>query len=828
MENFLQDLRYGTRMLRKAPAFAAVVVLTLALGIGANTAIFSVARSIFFSSVTYPDLNRLMFVSRGYPGFPQGGGNFTYPAYRDMLQQNTSFDTLAAFQSFGALALTDRPQPVRANINYITPSYFNLLGARTVLGRTFHQEEDRFGDADPFVVLSYGFWQREFGGDPLIVGRTIHFNQQAMTVVGVAAESFVDAPGEMDTGEAVDAWIPLGLAHKFTGYSGATDRMGAILWGVGHLKPGVTAQQAHGEFLEIAKRLEQQYPSTDRGFNLVARPLQDQLIGEFYSPVWLLLGASAFILLIGCANVANLMLAQVASRRRELAVRLALGGTRRRLVRQMLIESSVLVSLAAIAGLLLAAWSLSAVRHWGRINLPHVLQFHVDGWMLAAAVLVSVVTGLIFGVGPALVGSRTDVRDSLSQSGRQGISLGRRRATRLLVVSEVCLAIVLLAGAGLLLKSLHRLTSMDLGFDTQNLLTLRIDLNSDRYTEPTARIAFTRRIVEDAGNLPGVKSATLTGPGVPGRATWVIEAIAEGRDPNDSKNIVMSNRHSVNPGALKNLGIPLLRGREFTEEDSETSQRVAIVSESTAKAYWPGEDAIGKRFRQNSDDNWITVVGVTADALLSQRFVLSDAAIGIPPSGLGPQRNVYLPYPQRPNRAIVLAVRTAGDPGAVIKALRAAVVAIDPTLPVYDITLLEDRLADQDQASKAVATVTGFYAGLALFLAALGLFSVLAHAVSRRTQEIGIRMALGALPRNVLAMVLREGLGLTAVGITAGIACALLLTRLMNTLLFGVSAADPFIYVGICALLSAVAAAACLLPARRATRIDPMVALRNE
>jgi putative ABC transport system permease protein len=828
VETLFQDVRYAFRMLRKNSGFTLVVVLTLALGIGANTAIFSVARGIFFGSATYPDANRLMFVSRGYPGFPQGGGNFTYPAYRDMLQQNTSFDTLAAFQSFGALALTDYPQPVRVNINYITPSYFDLLGVRTTLGRTFHREEDRFGDADPLVVLSYGFWQRQFAGDPGVVGRSIHLNQQAFTVIGVTSDSFVDAPGEMDSGESVDAWIPLGLASKFTGYSSTTDRMASILWGVGHLKPGVSVEQAHAEFLEIAKRLEQQYPATDRGFNLVVRPLQEQLIGQFYSPVWLLIGASAFILLIGCANVANLLLARLAGRRRELAVRLALGGTRARLACQMLIESSALVSLAAGVGLLLATWGVSAVRQWGRLNLPHVLQFRVDGWMLIASVLVSAVTALIFGLGPALAGSRTDVRDSLSQSGRQGISLGRRRATRLLVVSEVGLAIVLLVGAGLLLKSLHRLTSVDLGFNTQNLLTLRIDLNSDRYTPPENRIAFAKRLVEDAGNLPGVKSATLTGPGVPGRATWVIEAVAEGRDPGDAKNIIMSNRHSVNPGALANLGIPLLRGREFTEQDSATSPRVAIVSESTAKAYWPGEDAIGKRFRRTSDAEWMTVVGIASDALLSQRFLLSDAAIGIPPSGLGPQRDVYLPYPQRPNRALVLAVRTAGDAGAVIKSLRSAVLAIDPTLPVYDITLLQDRLADQDQASRAVATLTGFYAAVALFLAALGLCGVLAHAVSRRTQEIGIRMALGALPRNVLVMVLGEGLWLTLAGILGGVACAALLTHLMTTLLFGVSATDPAVYAGISGLLLAVALAACFLPARRATKVDPMVALRYE
>lgn len=827
METLRRDFRSGLRMLRNAPGFSLVVVLTLALGIGASTAIFSVAHSVFFRAVSYPESDRLMFVSRGYPGFPQGGGNFTYPAYHDMLEQNTSFETLAAFQSFGALALTDAPDPVRVNVNYVTPSYLDLLGTKTTLGRTFRTEEDRFGDGDAIVVLSHGLWERQFGKDRAIVGKTIHLNQQALSVVGVAAESFVDAPGEMDSGEAVDAWIPLGLAHKFTGYSGATDRNAAILWGVGKLKTGVTREQAHAEFLEIAKRLEQAYPQTDRGFNLVVRPLRDQLVGQFYSPTWLLIGGSAFILLIGCANVASLLLTRLHGRQREMAVRLALGGTRFRLMRQLLMESFILVCLAGSLGALAAAGGVKALTWWGRANLPRLLQFHVDGWMLLVSLAIAAASGLLFALGPALVGSRGDMQDALGQSGRQGASLGRRRGAKVLVISEVGLAIVLLVGAGLLVKSLHRLTTLDLGFDSRNLLTMRVDLNSDRYTPVETRVAFTTQLVDAMRIVPGVKSVTLTGPGIPGRATWVIEAFPEGRDPNDSKSIVMSNRHSVNPGALANLGIPLLRGRDFTSHDTANSQLVAIVSESTAKASWPGQDPIGKRFRNNSSQDWITVVGLAKDARLAQRFELSDAAIGIPPSGLGPQRNVYLPYPQRPNRAVVLAVRT-DQPEAVVQGMRAKLSALDATLPLYQISLLEDRLKDQDQASRAVTTLTACYAGVALFLAAIGLFGLLAHAVSRRTQEIGIRMALGALPARVLRMILVEGLLLTGIGILNGLLASVLLTRIAANLLFGVSATDPAVYASIVGLLLVVAMLSCYVPARRATRVDPMVALRYD
>jgi putative ABC transport system permease protein len=803
-------------------------VLTLGIGIGANTIIFSVAQAVFLHSMNFPDGDRLTFVSRGYPGYPQGGGNFTYPAYRDMIQQNTSFDTLAAFQSFGALALTDGTEPVRVNINYITPSYFDLLGTKMQLGRKFRAAEDRWGDADPVIVLSYGFWQREFGGTSDIVGRTIHLNQQPLMVVGVTDAGSRDAPGEIDNGEAVDAWIPLGLSNRLTGYSDLNNRNAAILWGIGHLKPGVKIAQASADFNAINERMSQEHPNTDKGFTLVVNSLKDRLVGELYSPVWLLLGGSAFILLIGCANVANLLLARLVARQRELAVRGALGASGLRLARQMLAENFLLVAMAAGLGISVAMAGILGLRAWGTAYLPSVVHITVDKWVLAGSVLASAFTLLLFGLGPALSGSRVDLRDALNQSGRQGVSLRRRRAAKLLIVGEVGLAMVLLVGAGLLLKSFHKLTTLDLGFNTKNLLTLRVDLNADKYT-PEVRTQFARDLSDKLKALPGVKSATIWGPGMPGRETWVVEAIPEGRQPDDPRNIVMSSRHSVNPGALANMGIAILRGRDVTWHDDMNAPLVAIVSESSAKAMWPGEDPIGKRFIPIGRNNeLVTVIGVAADARLRQRLEMSDAAIGIPPGGLGPQRDVYLPYPQRANRAIVVAVRVQGDTGAVTNAIRSAVLGIDPTLPVYDISLLEDRLAAQDGASRALTAVTGGYALLALFLASLGLFGVLAHAVSRRTQEMGIRMALGAKRRELLLMVLREGATLTAAGLVCGLVGAMLMTRVMASLLFGVSATDPSVFVGISILLLGVALAACYLPARRATKVDPMVALRYE
>jgi len=724
--------------------------------------------------------------------------------------------------------LTDGTEPVRVNINYITPSYFDLLGTKMQLGRKLRAEEDRWGDADPVVVLSYGFWQREFGGTSDIVGRTIHLNQQPLTVVGVTDATFRDAPGEIDGGEAIDAWIPLGLSYRLTGYSDLSNRNAALLWGIGRLKPGVTLAQAKGDFESINKRLAQEHPSTDGGFTLVVNSLKDRLVGQFYNPVWLLLAGSAFILLIGCANVANLLLARLVARQRELAVRGALGASARRLARQMLAENLVLVVMAALLGIAIAIAGIQGLRIWGHTYLPSVVHVSLDRWVLAGSVVASALTLLLFGLGPALVGSRVDLRDALSQSGRQGVSLRRRRAAKMLIVFEVGLALVLLVGAGLLLKSFHRLTSLDLGFNTRDLLTLRVDLNAEKFT-PEVRAQFARELSEKLQALPGVKSATIWGPGMPGRATWVVNAIPEGRQPDDPRSIVMSSRHSVNPGALANMGIPLLRGRDVTWHDDLNAPFVAIVSESSAKTMWPGEDPIGKRFMPiGKDQKFITVIGVAADARLRQRLEMSDAAIGIPPGGLGPQLDVYLPFAQRANRAVVVAVRVHGDAAAITSAIRSVVLGMDPTLPVYDVALLDDRLAAQDGASRALTAVTGGYALLALFLASLGLFGVLAHAVSRRTQEMGIRMALGAKRRELLLMVLREGAILTAAGLVCGLVGAVLMTRVMASLLFGVSATDPSVYVAISALLLTVALAACYLPARRATKVDPMVALRYE
>jgi putative ABC transport system permease protein len=634
---------------------------------------------------------------------------------------------------------------------------------------------------------------------------------------------------EQEFGEEGNAWIPLGLAYTMTGFSGPSDRIGTNLWGIAHLKPGVTVSEAHADLESLAKRFEQIYPDSFRGYGLVARSLQDQLLGMFYAPAWILAAGSAFLLLIGCANVGNLLLARLLSRQRELAVRATLGASPMRLARHLLLENLLLLVLAGTLGLVLATWGMSALRVWATAHLPSAVHLESGRSALLASLVISLLTGLLFGLGPALLGSRVDLRNALSQSGRQGHSMGRRRRQKILVAAEVALALVLLVAAGLLVESFRKLASTDLGFKTENLLTLRLDLRSARYTEPAARARFGKQLIDTLQILPGVESATLWGPSMLGRATWVLVAYPEGRSSADADARLMMARHSVNPGALQNLGIPLLNGRDFVWQDSLDTPFVAVVSESAAKKLWPGQNPLGKRMR-HSEGNfpWITIVGVARDAHHGQRMDLDDAAAGVTPYGLKPQYDVYLPYMQRPNPGVTLAVRTRANLQSMSQSIRTAVLSLDPSLPVYDLALLDARLAQQVAPVRTMAILCTTFALLALFLAGFGLFALLAHDVSQRTQEIGIRMALGALPRSVLLLVLREGLLLTLAGLAAGVAGAILITRMMQALLFGVSPTEPAVFGGIAVLLLVVAVLACWAPARRAMRLDPLEALRRE
>ena len=828
MDTVWQDCHYALRRLAHAPFFALFVVLTLAVGIAANTIMFSIADGVLFHSLPYPDSDRLIWISHGVPGYPEGGATFSYPLYHDMLEQNTGFDTLAAYEGWSDVVMTRRDEPVRVALNCVTPSYLALLGARPQLGRLLRPEEDRFGSGDPVVVLSHTFWQRQFGGDPSIVGTTIHLNEQPFTVVGVTAADFRDAPTEWERREEVDAWIPIGLSYQMTGWADATNRGGTGVWALGHLKPGVTPAQVREDLAGINQRLAAAYPQTDGGYSLVPRPLKEYLLSALFSPARILLIASFCLLLIGCANVANLLFARLLGRRRELAVRASLGASVRRLTCHLLIENAVLTALAGGIGFAAAWWGMGVIRAWAKLHLPAVVHIQAGAWVFLASLGVSLATGLFFGVAPALFASRVNLQGTLSQGGRQGQGLGRRHGQKFLVVAEVSLALVVLVAAGMLVASFRRLAATPLGFDTSNLLTLRLDLPLSSYPDDPARVQFGRLLEEKLRTLPGVKSATLWGPSMLGRARSMYIAHPEGASAEDPNARLLMDRQSMNPGALANLGIPLLHGRDVTWQDSAESPAVAVISESVANKLWPGQNPIGKRMRSESGFTpWVTVVGVARDACQSQRYDLNDASSGIAPGGLGPQYNVYFALPQRPNNSITVALRLSSEP-AVSRELKAAVLSIDPALPVFDLAMLDDRLAEEMAPFRLIAALSSAYAGVALFLAALGLFAVLAHDVSQRVHEMGVRMTLGAQRGDVSRLVMREGMALTAAGLFLGVLLGGAVSNTMKDFLFGVSPSDPVIYAAVAALLAGVALLACWIPARRATQLDPMVILRGQ
>ncbi len=830
METVWQDCWFAARRLAKSPFFVLFVVLTLSLGIAANTVMFSFADAVLFGSLPYPNADRLVWISRGVPGFPGGGATFSYPVYHDMADQNTSFDTLAAYQGWGSLVLTGRGEPVRVVLNCVTPSYLTLLGARTQFGRLMRPEEDRFGSGDAVVVLSHSFWQRQFGGDPAVVGSNIHLNDKPFLVLGVTAADFRDSPNEQEHNEEVDAWIPLGQSYEMTGLSSASDRGGTSVLAVGRMKAGITLARAREDLTAINQHLTTTYPQTDVGFTLVARPLKDYLLGTLFSPTRILLVASFCLLLIACANVANLLFVRLLDRRRELAVRSALGASAQRLAGHLLIENAVLTALAGAAGFAFAHWGMSTLSGWASLHLPPVVHMRTGSWMFLASVGVSLVSGLFFGVAPALLSSRVDIEETLRQGGRQGHGLARRRGQKLLVVAEVSLALVVLVTAGMAVESFRRLAATPLGFDTSNLLTLRLALPVAHYPDDASRARFGRQLEEKLRTLPEVTSATLWGPSMLGRARNAYIAFPEGASPDDANARLLMDRFSVNPGALANLGIPLRRGRDVTWQDRADTPAVAIISEGVANKLWPGQDPIGKRMRSATGFTpWVTVIGVARDSRQAQRFDLTEVSTGIaPPSGIGPQYDAYFSYLQRPNQVVSVALRVTADVATVSRQLKDAVLSIDPQLPVYDLAMLDDRLAEQLAPVRLIAVLSGAYAGVALFLAAFGLFAVLAHDVSQRLHEMGVRMALGAQRRDVVRLVLREGIALTAAGLVLGVWLGDEVSQTIKDFLFGVSPSDPAIYATIAAILTVVALVACWIPARRATRVDPMTILRGD
>jgi len=818
-----REIGHAARGLFRRPGFAATALVILGLGIGANTAIISAARGIVFRPLPYPHADRLVHVWAYWPG---GAGNISFPDAVAISERSRTLEATAAYQSYGTVALTGRIPAEELHPSFVTPSYFEILGAAAAEGRVFTREEDAEGSGALVAVLSHGAWMRRFGGDTGVVGSTIRLNGLACEVVGILPSSFADL-GAVE-GPMPDVFLPTASAARLMGQPPRTDSL-RLYWGLGRAKPGLGLQAVKDDLDSIARQMEQERPETHRGYGLRVQGLDDRIRGAFIRPGWMLLAGSAFILLIGIANVTNLLLLRLSDRKREMSLRAALGASSLRLFRLVFIEAGVLAIPGGVLGTL-AGWALSkAASAWVLANVSPLLDVSMDPMALAAALVCSTLAILLIAAVPAHHARRADVVAGLAPGARANLDGGAGSTRRILVATEVGFALVLLAVALLMARSFIALTKTPLGFETGRLLTFRMDLVGPRYQDPAARVSLVGAFLERARALPGVEAATVWGPSMLGNATWVVNVAPAGRPTDRPDAFTMLFRHSVTPGGLDALGIERIAGRDFNAADGAAAPLVGIVSESVAKQLWPGQDPVGRQLVRSAPGlPPISVIGVARDARHRQRYSLQDVADAGLIGGLGPQRDIYLPYAQRPNNGVTFAVRVAGSGPPPTAALQAAVSGLDPDLPMSDVRFLDQRIADQERVPGALAGLLLGAALLAALLAAVGIYGVVAQAVGQRTREIGLRSALGAGRIDILRLVIAQGLRPVGLGALGGLMGALALGRWVEALLFGVKGSDPATFAAVALCVVLLALVAMIPPARRALAVDPGVALRGE
>jgi len=810
LEQVLQDARFAARTLRKSPGFTAIAVLTLALGIGANTAVFSVVYEVLLRPLPYREPSRLVVLNETTPKV--GVVSVSYPNFLDWRAQSRTFSQMAAVHEvdFNLAGVT---QPENISGDAVSPYFLSMMGVRPVIGRDFDSAEEKAGTA-PVVLLSYSLWQSHFGGDPGAVGRTITLDGHGFTIVGVL-------PANYRSLDMTDVMLPIGvwLTSDPEGTAGRGERGDMNV--IARLAPGATLAQAQAEMDAIAGRLAREYPASNDGFGVALQPIRDAFVSDARPALLVLFGAVLFVLLIACTNVANLFLVRGAGRSKEVALRVAFGASRGRIVSQMLTESLVMSFLGGVLGVAVAIGGIRGLAGLIAEEMVSTADVGLNGPVLLFAGAVVILAALLFGLAPALHWTRPDLQSELKEGGR-GASAGaaQSRLRRILAIAEVSLALVLLVGAGLMMKSLYRLLQVDPGFRPDRVLRMVMDLRTQQYAKDPAALNFWQQVLDRVRVLPGVESAAV-GTVIPltgshSRTDVTIEGMAQPKPG----NYPHPDYHIVSAEYFKTLGVPLLRGREFTDADDENAAHVGIISAMTARQLFPSEDPVGKRFMfghpsATQPPDWRTIVGVVGDTKL---YGLDNPA----------RLEVYVPYRQRAASEMALVVKSGVDPAALSSAIRGAVAEIDKDQPVFGVVTMKRLVSDSVATRRVTLVLLGSFSGLALVLGAIGIYGVISYSVAQRTREIGVRMALGAPRGDVFRLVIGQGLKLAGIGIAGGVVAALALARLMSSLLYGVSSADVETFVGVALLLALATFAACYIPARRAMRVDPVVALRYE